>query len=63
MFHLAHLRIVKPVDDEIIDGVMAVAIALGDGHQFGVAGVSLGPVVAEGLSLVGHDEGDADAMA
>ena len=39
--HLAHLRVVKPVDDEIVDGVVPVAITFGDGHKLFLAGITL----------------------
>jgi hypothetical protein len=39
--HLAHLRVVKPVDDEIIDGVVALAISLRNRHQLVLRAITL----------------------
>ncbi len=39
--HLAHFGVVEPVDDHDVGGQMAVAISLGDGEDFFLAGVAL----------------------
>ncbi len=39
--HLAHLRVVEPVNHQRIEREMAIAVALGNGHQFRLARVPL----------------------